>query len=795
MSHDTDLNIWQHRAAQIVQPKIEGTSALSQDEYLVRLWAPAPPKMYIHPRRVKEHLFPQYTSTDAQALVDDDDDDERTLHSLSEHNTLITNFSERDILLEQRLPVPVIKPYKSLERLPSSVDHSDEFEMMPTMIRSTRSCTDLTSESIVRFDTDYAFTLDETKHQIAARKVSKNESIVPPSITMAESQILPSEVEEDILDVQEISVAPTTTTDKKSEEFKYFRKKNRSSQYDKAIAAGRPFISSGRSRGARRSRKDVRFWERIDAIVAIASAPPRYPPLSRRHSFHEAFFYEQHNPHVIKDKFRQRRVSLERDKQNFDEIIKPKYKYDETRVKSAGKRLLNDFEWTRELWYTWLDEYIAELDKQEFKRQEQEEKKKKFSIVTTTTIDEIAAAATDAIEEIENEDSTKKKPVNINLEPITNLSLADSEERRLIENEIHRLTELINRNSRDVFSLSRRGALFRKLGLFHDALNDLSLAIYIEPSLMDAYWQRALIYIIFEHYDEALDSLNMCIKFNKSHAGAYKLRGDVYVIKNDLALAIANYSQAIRYNPTDHEAYFHRAQTYERRNEILLAMDDYVQVTQLNPRNIEAWHKHAMYYFNTSNYDYAISDFTELLKRQTDHVSARLHRGLSYFYLEYYQNALADFSATLHYDPSNWAAYYHRACLLRTCNPSQALKDFSISLLINSEYENVGAYLHRALLYSKQNLFDEALADYEAVLVLDREHAPALCNSAIIYMRANVQKALQFFSRAIEAEPTYVRAYFCRAYFYTQINRLQEAYSDYTKSKFILRFIFEIKSM
>ena len=190
-----------------------------------------------------------------------------------------------------------------------------------------------------------------------------------------------------------------------------------------------------------------------------------------------------------------------------------------------------------------------------------------------------------------------------------------------------------------------------------------------------------------------------------------------------------------------------------------------------------------MYYFNSNNYDYAISDFAELLKRQPDHVSARLHRGLSYFYLESYQAALADFSATLHYDPSNWQAYYHRACLLRTCNSSQALKDFSISLLINPEYENVGAYLHRALIYCKQNQFDEAIADYEAVLVLDREHAPALCNLAIIYMRTNIQKALQLFSRSIEAEPTYVRAYFCRAYFYSQINQLQNAYSDYTKSK------------
>ncbi|CAF2782630.1 unnamed protein product [Rotaria sp. Silwood2] len=290
-----------------------------------------------------------------------------------------------------------------------------------------------------------------------------------------------------------------------------------------------PYISSSRLQAARRSRKEVRFLERIDAIVAIASAPPRYPPLARRHSFHEAFFYERHHPHIIKQRYRERRPSIERDKQNFDPIIKTKYKYDQTRVKSAGKRILNEFEWTRDLWYSWLDEYIAEFDR------------------------------LTKINEDEDEEDATKKVTAVSLEPITNLQLADSEEHRLIEEEIHRLTALINRDQRDVFSLTRCGALLRKLDLFHDALDDLSLAIYIEPSFMDAYWQRALIYMIFEHYDEALDSLNMSLKFNKTHAGAYKLRGDVYAIKNDLALAIANYSQAIRYNSTDHETYFQRA--------------------------------------------------------------------------------------------------------------------------------------------------------------------------------------------------------------------------------------------
>lgn len=582
MSLDTDLTVWQRRATALVQPKIEGISAIADDPYLIHLWTPAPPKMHVHPRRVKEQLFAQYISPNKN-IVDEDDDE--SLRITVTQDSIFTNFSESEGLLEQHFLVPVIKPYKSLERLPSTIDQSDEFQMIPTMIRNSHSCSDLTAESIVRFDTDYAFTLAETKHQTEARKLAKLQPSSPTPVppTTEEVPILTSESEE-IIAVKDDSLE--SKVDSKPKGFKYFKKTNRSAQYDKAFAEGRPYISSGRLRAARRARKDVRFWDRIDAIVKIATAPPHLPPLERRHSFHEAFFYENDHPHVIKQRFRERRVSLERDKQNFDELVKKKYQYEDTRVKSAGKRLLTEFEWTRELWYRWLDEYIGELDKQEGVRQEIEEKKRQNTI---TTPFQDSSASTMYEDEDDDEDGAGRKTANVHLEPIMNLQLADTDERRLIENEIHRLTEIINRNPRDVFNLSRRGGLFRKLGLFHDALNDLSLAIYIEPSFMDAYWQRALIYMIFEHYDEALDSLNMCIKFNKTHAGAYKLRGDVYVIKNDLALAIANYSQAIRYNPTDHEAYFQRGQTYERRNEILLAMDDYVQVSRLNPKNIEAW--------------------------------------------------------------------------------------------------------------------------------------------------------------------------------------------------------------
>lgn len=66
----------------------------------------------------------------------------------------------------------------------------------------------------------------------------------------------------------------------------------------------------------------------------------------------------------------------------------------------------------------------------------------------------------------------------------------------------------------------------------------------------------------------------------------------------------------------------------------------------------------------------------------------RTFRGRAYASLKQYESALSDLSAAIHLDPSNWRAFYHRACLLRTLAPEKSLQDFSCSLMINETYDN-----------------------------------------------------------------------------------------------------------
>ena len=66
-----------------------------------------------------------------------------------------------------------------------------------------------------------------------------------------------------------------------------------------------------------------------------------------------------------------------------------------------------------------------------------------------------------------------------------------------------------------------------------------------------------------------------------------------------------------------------------------------------------------------------------------------------------YVEALQDVSAAIHLDPNGAPAFYHRACLLQTSQPEQALKDLSVSLLLDDSVANVSAYVHRGVLYTQ----------------------------------------------------------------------------------------------
>ncbi|KAM8920877.1 tetratricopeptide repeat protein 6 [Pelodytes ibericus] len=422
-------------------------------------------------------------------------------------------------------------------------------------------------------------------------------------------------------------------------------------------------------------------------------------------------------------------------------------------------------EWVRDIWNKWFDEVfppsLASVEDEEeyFDVADKDAKEKRETGEISMTI------SLDSVPPLLIEDPT-----------------ATTQE---VENEIVRLTSLIDeQKTPSGFHYCRRGALNRKLGNLSLALEDLNWVTNQEPQLLDAYWHRHLIYLVQGKNSEALDDLNTIIKSNKTCADVYLSKAEIFKQKRDFTMAILSYSQAIKCRPTDDDIYFRRAQMYEAQDDIIIAMDDYAKCFHHNPSRTDALMKRAWHYFRSGSWMAAVQDFSNLIKQDFTNAKARTYRGRAYSKLGHYSEAAEDFSAAIHLDPGSWLAFYYRGCLLRKCCPQQAVQDFSISVLLNDDPENLKTFLHRGILYVELGLWTEAVFDFEWVLTLDSSVALAHINLGLIALQHRNQytQAIRHFTAALRGNPVYVRAYLCRAQAYQKNNDLRSALRDITRA-------------
>ncbi|XP_048830069.1 uncharacterized protein LOC125707163 [Brienomyrus brachyistius] len=354
-----------------------------------------------------------------------------------------------------------------------------------------------------------------------------------------------------------------------------------------------------------------------------------------------------------------------------------------------------------------------------------------------------------------------------------------------LDHEVARLTQSLAKQQRaNAFDLCRRGALYEKRGHLDLAMEDFNQAISLESHLLDAYWHRHSIHVLKRNLTQALADLNFIIKHNNKHADAFRSRAEIYKMKGDTVMAIANYSQAIKFKPQDDDLYFRRAEMYEKRSETLLAMEDYAKTFAINPRRSDALLIQALQHFHTSSWEVAFTDFSLLLQLEPRSARARQYRGRIYAKLGMFQEAVADLGLAVQLDPNNWTSFYLRGCLLRKKQPEAALRDLSVSVLINNSTENVRAFLHRGLLYVGLKQWKPAASDFKSVIKLDRSMVLAHMNLGLIYMLQMDRnyEAIRVFTRALNTRPTHIQGYICRAQAYHNVRDFRHAVNDLSRA-------------
>jgi tetratricopeptide (TPR) repeat protein len=134
---------------------------------------------------------------------------------------------------------------------------------------------------------------------------------------------------------------------------------------------------------------------------------------------------------------------------------------------------------------------------------------------------------------------------------------------------------------------NNRGASYRNMNRYNQAIEDYDAAIRLNPEYATAYYNRGIAYDRKGFHGLAIDDFDTAIRLNPDLSDAYNQRGLAYVKDGRYDIAIENFSQAIRLDPELDSAYFNRGLVYHSTGDSDRAAEDIRRSHALDPDNPE----------------------------------------------------------------------------------------------------------------------------------------------------------------------------------------------------------------
>jgi tetratricopeptide (TPR) repeat protein len=280
----------------------------------------------------------------------------------------------------------------------------------------------------------------------------------------------------------------------------------------------------------------------------------------------------------------------------------------------------------------------------------------------------------------------------------------------------------ISKNSNNPIVYLVRGASLEATQQPHKALQDYTKAIELDPSLIEAYKRRGLLYLSFdslEEYGKAIGDLSKVIQSSERDSEAYFSRAKAYVAIEDYISAIADYDHVINLDANHAQARFLRGCLLSQIGDYQSSVLDFNQFISLNPQVFAGYYQRANSFVNLEDYKSAIKDLNFLIDNypQDDGIAdLYLQRAVCYQNLTAHKAAISDYSEVILRIP-----------------------------------DNAEAFLQRGITYAKNGNLREAENDLHRVIELDKDNVDAYIRLGYLSIaKKNNKHAISFFQTAIK---------------------------------------------
>jgi tetratricopeptide (TPR) repeat protein len=315
------------------------------------------------------------------------------------------------------------------------------------------------------------------------------------------------------------------------------------------------------------------------------------------------------------------------------------------------------------------------------------------------------------------------------------------------------LCDLLEKDSLNEEYLYALGITYLRLSEYELAKKTYSKLIRIPPDHPIEYIYRATIYIPEGEFRAALNDINIAIKLEPDNSFSWYLRGKTYNLmgKPDSALVMLDQAKAFSpsYEPINEEL----IKSYIALNEFQNAETVIHEMIENDKENIHTWIQAGNYYLNDlEDYEAAEKHYEKMLKYFPNHplaltVYGDYHQKIDECYkaIDYYDAALL--ADNTFYSPASSAAW----CYYKIGLPDEAIEYCDLAISIDST-RAYPCYL-KGFIYQKQEDYETSLAFFLKAAEIDETYASAWGNAGwTCYLMGDYEKCIDYSRVAVELD-------------------------------------------
>lgn len=276
-----------------------------------------------------------------------------------------------------------------------------------------------------------------------------------------------------------------------------------------------------------------------------------------------------------------------------------------------------------------------------------------------------------------------------------------------------------------------------------------------------------------------LAALNKKILDDPNNANLYNDRAKIYLQYKQFDDAISDSKRSIRMDSTNANYYLTEADIFFAANETRNAKDVLEKIVKRFPENTDGLLKLGELYYFVKQYENAFAQINQALKVNENIAKAYYLKGSIYKEIGDTGKAISSLETAIEQDNKNYGAFLDLGLIYAAKKSPLAFEYYNNALSINPSSTEV--MYAKAKLLQDVGKIKEAVDIYNQILKINVNHTFALYNlGAIEYgINKNPQKALDYFTNAINSDPRYAEAYFARGVCYQELEDKSNASADY----------------